>query len=183
MIKLTLILLIAIISMYANEDVKTMKTLKKMIEYDRKKVVIINKDDLANYIESQKQSKVIKNASDNIQKVDSPVERNFMIVEKEQPKVKKRVIKTITNYDEYVEFIDNKDIDKIYKMVFIDNLKAVKYVYENGLEGEHYSYLKAGLIKDVDKYNFIDKIAFTDALNNMDIDVISEILNDLKGAF
>jgi len=119
-----------------------------------KKVVIIDKRDLAMYL-SNSELKNKKSENTNISR--------------------KKIVVKINSYDDYVSNIDSSN-KKIINMSLIDLLLSTRYLFENKKSKKMYQRLKPLLLKKAKKYKMLDYYFFKEDAENMNLKIVNELI-------
>jgi hypothetical protein len=157
------ILLIAfILFCQSNANELKLNEINKLVNHENKKILVVNKSELNNYITSEEQIK-----KEQIKKSEE-----IMAEKKIDPII-------IDTYNKYITHL--KDSNKKLNLNIMDLLYSTRYVFENSIQNKHYKELRDLLLIEAKKYQEIDYDFFKDAVYNMNLKTANELINAIKG--
>ena len=140
-----------------------LKDLNKMIDLDKKKIIIVDKKDLPMYLSNPE----VKS-------------KNIMNTNNDNAVVKKETVLKINSYNDYVANVDSLD-KKIINMPLLDLLLSAKYLFENNKPKEMYAILQPFLLEQGKDYKVIDYDFFKEGIENMNLETAKELIKVIKG--
>lgn len=139
---------------FANEI--KMKEVNDLIYYGNKKIVVVDKKDLGEYITTE------SGESLRIARLNGVMVDNF-------DNFKKAIVK---NNSKQVFF--DADIG------IVNLLLITRYVFKNNIENDYYFALRPLLVKEAEKHTKIDQVEFKRGAMKMNIDIAGAMLRDIQ---
>lgn len=188
------LLLFFLSSLYADE--MSLYELNKLTNGENKKIVLVNKNELNQYIKDEPKDltktmkagpiqEIIMTQSNSVSTPPQIESKSINKVENVKKDTEEKIVEVkkqtliIDSFDKYVKNIDNKD--KEIKLNLKDLLLSTKYVFEKNIHTLHYPLLKGYLLEEGKKNQNLDFDFFEEAVNNMNIKTANELLTVIKG--
>lgn len=180
--------------LYADE--MSLHDLNKLTNGENKKIVLVNKNELNQYIKDEPKDltktmkdgpiqEIVMTQSNSVSTLPKIESKSINKVENVKKDTEEKIIEIkkqpliIDSFDKYVKNIDNKD--KEIKLNLKDLLLSTKYVFEKNIHNLHYPLLKKYLLEEGKKNQNLDFDFFEEAVNNMNIKTANELLTVVKG--
>lgn len=158
--KLFYLLLASLFGSFLYGEKVNIKEINKLIDYENKNIVIVDKSKVNNYLAKEEKTVVSKKE----------------LMQKEQ----KAKVLTITSIEEYILNINSINT-KTYNLNIMDLLLATEYVFTKKIQSKHYPELKKLLLIEGKKYHELDYSFYSDAVKNMNLEIAKELIEVVKG--
>lgn len=199
-----ILLVCVVISSVLFADELMMKDVNKLLYEAQNKILIIDKKDLNGFIvENNKKAEAeagLKAKERLVSKVPTEVflnlgepviindvpaiaATNTPIVEKKVEKLIEKKVFSINNFEKYKEFIalqNKSEYNVSYTLKLYDLLKITQYLFNKNINEEYYPGIKSLLSGEIANNKSIEKKAFIEALDNMNYDIATEMLNEFS---
>lgn len=181
-------------------DELKMKDVNRMLYEAENKILIIDKKDLDGFIaENNKKAEAEADAKAKERMrakvpdevflnlgtqtiVDSTPSREQAPLPETKKMVEKKVfsVDSLEKYKEFISLQKKSEFDVRYALKIRELLEVTKYVFHKNIDKEYFPEIKSLLLSEMKSNKKIDQKVFAQALNEMNYDIATEMLNEFS---